>query len=282
METLLIETASGVINQTFFHKGGDKLIVWHHGMPSPRPLSPEMADVFHAHGFSVAIPIRQGYGQSSVVGPRPIADDAQVTKAVVEHLGFAEFITTGFSAGGPRALADLALLDNATQGIDFAGLVPANLPDFNPWAKTPADELEFFEVIRKFEPGLIDKFTEWMSDYLSKDPMAEYANSDEGTKAWMDSPDAQFRFAQKGIAFETGAHGWMLDEYSVQVDYGFDIASINKPLQIISGDADTSVDVSCSIWLHSKVKNSTLKIVPGFGHSRIFSLEIIDEALKNL
>jgi pimeloyl-ACP methyl ester carboxylesterase len=241
-----------------------------------------MADVFHAHGFSVAIPIRQGYGQSSVVGPRSIAEDALVTKAVVEHLGFAEFITTGFSAGGPRALADLALLDNATQGIDFAGLVPANLPDFNPWAKTPADELEFFEVIRKFEPGLIDKFTEWMSDYLSKDPMAEYANSDEGTKAWMDSPDAQFRFAQKGIAFETGAHGWMLDEYSVQVDYGFDIASINKPLQIISGDADTSVDVSCSIWLHSKVKNSTLKIVPGFGHSRIFSLEIIDEALKNL
>jgi len=282
METLLIETAPGVITQTFFHKGGDKLIVWHHGMPSPRPLSPEMADVFHSHGFSVAAPVRQGYGQSSVVGPRSIAEDALVTKAVVEHLGFAEFITTGFSAGGPRVLADLALLDNASQGIDFAGLVPANLPDFNPWAKTPADELEFFEVIRKFEPDLIEKFTEWMSDYLSKDPMAEYANADEGTKAWMDSPDAQFRFAQKGIAFETGAHGWMLDEYSVQVDYGFDIASINKPLQIISGDADTRVDVSCSIWLHSKVKNSTLKIVPGFGHSRIFSLEIIDEALKNL
>ncbi|MEI7419782.1 MAG: alpha/beta hydrolase [Actinomycetes bacterium] len=282
METLLIETAPGVITQTFFHKGGDRLIVWHHGMPSPRPLSPEMADVFHAHGYSVAIPIRQGYAKSTVVGPRPIAADAQVTKSVVEHLGFADFITTGFSAGGPRALADLALLDNATQGIDFAGLVPANLPDFNPWAKTPADELEFFEVIRKFEPDLIDKFTEWVSDYLAKDPMADYANADEGTKAWMDSPDAQFRFAQKGIAFETGAHGWMLDEYSVQVDYGFDIASINKPLQIISGDADTSVDVSCSIWLHSKVKNSTLKIVPGFGHSRIFSLEIIDEALKNL
>jgi len=282
METLLIESAPGVITQTFFHKGGEKLIVWHHGMPSPRPMSPQMADVFHSHGFSVAIPIRQGYAKSTVVGPRPIAEDALVTKAVVEHLGFDEFITTGFSAGGPRALADLALLDNATQGIDFAGLVPANLTDFNPYANTSEDELEFFETIRKFEPDLLDQFTKWMPGFLAQDPMAEYDNASEAAKAWANSPDAQFRFAQRHLAFETGAHGWMLDEYSVQVDFGFDISTITKPLQIISGDADTNVDVSCSIWLHSKVKSSSLKIVPGFDHSRIFSLEIIDAALKNL
>jgi pimeloyl-ACP methyl ester carboxylesterase len=282
METLLIETAPGVITQTFFHKGGDKLIVWHHGMPSPRPMSPQMAAVFHSHGYSVAIPIRQGYAKSTVVGPRAIADDAQVTKAVVEHLGFDEFITTGFSAGGPRALADLALLDNATQGIDFAGLVPANLPDFNPYANSPEDELEFFETIKKFEPDLINQFTEWMPGFMAQDPMAAYANASEEAKAWANSPDAQFRFAQRHIAFETGAQGWMLDEYSVQIDFGFDVSTINMPLQIITGDADTNVDMSCSVWLHSKVKSSTLKIVPGFDHSRIFSLEIIDEALKNL
>ena len=282
METLLIETSPGVITQTFFHKGGDKLIVWHHGMPSPRPMSPQMADLFHSYGYSVAIPLRQGYAKSTVVGPRPIAHDALVTKAVVEYLGFDEFITTGFSAGGPRALADLALLDNVTQGIDFAGLVPANLPDFNPYANTSEDELEFFEEIRKFEPNLIDQFTKWMPGFLAQDPMAEYANADEETKAWANSPDMQFRFAQRGIAFESGAHGWMLDEYSVQVDFGFDVSTITKPLQIITGDADTNVDMSCSVWLHSQVKNSTLKIVPGFGHSRIFSLEIIDAALKNL
>ena len=282
METLLIETATGVITQTFFHKGGDKLIVWHHGMPSPRPMSPQMAEVFHSHGYSVAIPIRQGYAKSTVVGQRPISDDAKVTKAVVEHLGFDEFITTGFSAGGPRALADLALLDNATEGIDFAGLVPANLPDFDPYANSPEDELEFFETIKKFEPDLINQFTEWMPGFMAQDPMAAYANASEEAKAWANSPDAQFRFAQRHIAFETGAYGWMLDEYSVQIDFGFDVSTISKPLQIITGDADTNVDMSCSVWLHSKVKSSTLKIVPGFDHSRIFSLEIIDEALKNL
>jgi pimeloyl-ACP methyl ester carboxylesterase len=282
METLLIETAPGVITQTYWHPGGDKLIIWHHGMPSPRPLSPEMAQLFNSHGYSVAVPIRQGYAQSTVVGRRPVAEDAQTTKAVVSHLGFDEFITTGFSAGGARALADLALLENATQGIDFAGLVPADLPEFNPFAKAPEDEVEFFDIIKAFGPDLREKFAEWAPGYMSQDPMAEYANADEETLAWANSPDAQFRFAQRSIAFESGVEGWMLDEYAALVDYGFDVSTITKPLQIIHGDADTAVDVSCSIWLHSKIKSSTLQVVPGFGHSRIFSLEIIEQALKNL
>jgi len=86
METLLIETAPGVITQTYLHKGGDKLIIWHHGMPSPRPLSPQMAELFNSYGYTVAVPLRQGYAKSTVVGRRPIAEDAHVTKAVVEHL----------------------------------------------------------------------------------------------------------------------------------------------------------------------------------------------------
>lgn len=281
METLLIETAPGVITQTYLHSGGDKLIIWHHGMPSPRPLSPQMAELFNSYGYTVAVPIRQGYAKSTVVGRRPIAEDAKVTKAVVEHLGFSDFITTGFSAGGARALADLALLDNVTQGIDFAGLVPSS-KEFNPFANAPEDELEFFDAIRAFGPELKDQFTKWAPGFLANDPMAEYANADEETKAWANSPDAQFRFAQRAIAFESGVDGWMLDEHSALVDYGFDVSSITKPLQIIHGDADTNVDVSCSHWLHSKIKSSTLRIVPGFGHSRLFSLEIIEEALKNL
>lgn len=281
METLRIETAPGVITQTYWHPGGDKLVIWHHGMPSPRPLSPEMAALFNSYGYSVAVPIRQGYAQSTVVGTRPIAEDAKVTKAVVEHLGFNEFITTGFSAGGARALADLAILDNVTQGIDFAGLVPST-EEFNPFANAPEDELEFFDAIRAFGPELKEQFAQWAPGFLANDPMAEYANADEETKAWANSPDAQFRFAQRAIAFESGVDGWMLDEYSALVDYGFDVSTIKKPLQIFHGDADTNVDLSCSVWLNSQVGSSTLKIFPGFGHSRIFSLEIIEEALKNL
>lgn len=282
MEKLLIETAPNVITQTYWHEGGDKLIVWHHGTPAPRPMSPQMLEVFSSHGYSVAAPVRQGYMQSTEVGRRPIGDDAAVTQAVVEHLGFSEFRTIGYSGGGPRALADLALLDSCVSGIAFASMVPTNLSDVNPLANAPEDELKVFEEVRRWEDNLEERFLAWEKEYSAQDPMAAYADADEETKAWINSPDAVFRLAQKDLAFESGVRGWMLDEYSMLVDYGFDIGKINKPLQIITGDKDVNVDMSCSVWLSEKVSGSVLKVYEGYGHSRIFNIDVIDSALKDL
>lgn len=282
MEKLLIETSPGVITQTYWHQGGDKLIVWHHGTPAPRPMSPQMLEVFSSHGYSVAAPVRQGYMQSTEVGPRPIGDDAKVTKAVVEQLGFSEFRTIGYSGGGPRALADLALVDSCVAGIAFAPMVPTNLPDFNPLANAPEEEVKVFDEVRRWEGNLEERFRAWQAEFSAQDPLADYKDADDETKAWLDSPDAQFRFAQKDLAFESGVRGWMLDEYSMLVDYGFDISSITKPLHIITGDKDVNVDMSCSVWLNQTVAGSKLRIYEGYGHSRIFNIDTIDTALREL
>lgn len=282
MEILKIETAPGVFTQTYWHKGGDKLVLWHHGTPAPRPMSPYMLEVFTKHGYSVAAPVRQGYAGSTVVGPRPIAEDAKVTEAVVNHLGFDEFVSIGYSGGGPRCLADLALVANCVSGIAFAPMVPTNLEEFNPLANAPEEEQKVFEIVRAWAPDLKERFLKWKDEFLSEDPMAALANADDDLKAWMESPDAKFRFAQREIAFESGVEGWMLDEYSMLTPYGFDVGTIAKPLQIISGDKDVNVDVSASIWLNGKVKGSELVIYPGFGHSRVFALDTIDAALAKL
>ncbi|MEY4418510.1 MAG: hypothetical protein RIQ88_948 [Actinomycetota bacterium] len=281
MEILKIETAPGVITQTYWHKGGDKLVVWHHGTPAPRPMSPQMLEVFTRHGFSVAAPVRQGYAGSSAVGPRPIKDDVPVTKKVVEHLSFDEFRTIGYSGGGPRALADLALLENCVAGIAFAPMVPTTLDDFDPFVNAPEEEKKVFDIVRNWEPDLKDRFLKWQEEYLAQDPYADFKDADEDTKAWLQTADAQFRLAQRAIAFESGVDGWMLDEYSMLTPWNFDVENINKPLLILSGDKDTAVDVSCSHWLNKQVKNSELRIYQGFGHSRIFAIDVIDEALNS-
>lgn len=281
METLLIETAPGVITQTYWHKGGDKLVVWHHGTPAPRPMSPWMLDVFTKYGYSVAAPVRQGYMKSTSVGPRPIAEDAKVTAAVVKHLGFDEFKTIGYSGGGPRALADLALLENSVAGIAFAPMVPTNLPDFDPLAKAPEEEKEVFDLVRAWGPDLKDRFLKWQIEFMSEDPLTTMAQADEETRAWMQSDDAQFRFAQRDLAFESGVDGWMLDEHSMLIPYDFEVSSIKKPLLVVSGDNDVNVDVSCSIWLNQEVEGSKLKIYEGMGHSRVFAIDTLDEVLKN-
>jgi pimeloyl-ACP methyl ester carboxylesterase len=281
METLLIETAPGVITQTYFHRGGDKLIVWHHGIPAPRPMSPQMLEVFSKHGYSVAAPVRQGYQKSTVVGPRPVADDTQVTKAVVEHLGFNEFITIGYSGGGPRAMADLALLDNCLAGIAFATLAPVDAPGFDPFANAPEEDTAMMAELREMKPELREMFEGWQEGFLSQDPMAGFVDADEDTKAWLESADAKFRFAQKELAFESGIDGWMLDERSIVVPYGFDVRSITKPLMLITGDKDVNVDMSCSVWLNENIPSSELRVYQGMGHSRVFALDTIEDALAN-
>lgn len=279
METLLIETAPGVINQTYFHRGGDKLIIWHHGIPAPRPMSPEMLALFTSFGYSVAAPVRQGYLKSTVVGPRPVADDVTVTSAVVKHLGFAEFRTIGYSGGGPRALADLALLDNCLAGMAFATLAPIDAPGFDPFANAPEEDTAMMAELIEMKPELRKMFENWKDDFLAQDQMTALADADEETRLWSQSADAQFRFAQKGLAFESGIDGWMLDERSIVVPYGFDVTSITKPLLLITGDKDVNVDMSCSVWLNENIANSELRIYQGMGHSRVFALDTIAEAL---
>jgi pimeloyl-ACP methyl ester carboxylesterase len=281
MEILLIETAPGVITQTYFHRGGDKLIVWHHGIPAPRPMSPQMLEVFSNHGYSVAAPVRQGYQKSTVVGPRPVADDTQVTKAVVEYLGFKEFKTIGYSGGGPRAMADLALLDNCLAGIAFATLAPIDAPGFDPFANAPEEDTAMMAELREMKPELRAMFEGWQEGFLAQDPMASFADADEDTKAWLESADAKFRFAQKDLAFESGIDGWMLDERSIVVPYGFDVTSITKPLMLITGDKDVNVDMSCSVWLNENIPSSELRVYQGMGHSRVFALDTIEDALAN-
>jgi len=282
MEILNIETAPGVNTQTYWHKGGDKLVVWHHGTPAPRPMSPQMLEVFTKYGYSVAAPVRQGYAGSTAVGPRPIAEDAKVTEAVVDYLGFNAFVSIGYSGGGPRTLADLAFVEKCVSGIAFAPMVPTDLEEFNPLANAPEEELKVFKIVRAWEPGLKERFLKWQEEFMSGDPLADFENADEETKAWIATPDAQFRFNQRHIAFESGVDGWMFDEYSMLVPYGFDVSVISKPLHIITGDKDVNVDMSCSLWLNGKVKTSDLVIYPNFGHSRVFALDTIDAALAKL
>jgi len=277
----MIETSPGVLTETFFHEGGNKLLVWHHGTPAPRPMSPEMADLFASYGFTVAIPVRQGYINSTAVGRRNVAEDAKVTEHIVDYLGFTEFRTIGYSGGGSRALADLALNDKCIKGMTFAPLVPTTLDVFNPFTKASEEDLHFIQKVRDWDQNLEEMFQSEAKKMLAEDPLAGFNDADEDTKAWLKTPDALFRFQQTTLGIETGVMGWMLDEYSLLTDYGFDVSSIRKPLKIITGDKDTLVDMSCSVWLQTQVPESELHILEGMGHSRVFAIDVLDEMLAD-
>jgi len=277
----MIETSPNVFTQTFLHEGGDKLILWHHGTPAPRQFSPQMAELFASYGYTVAIPVRQGYLNSTVVGKRSVSEDNHVSQAVVDYLGFSEFKTIGYSGGGSRALADLALLDNCVSGMAVAALAPTTIKDLDLFAEASQEERDQVNLVRAWPENIEEKFIEMSKEILSSDPMAGFADADEDTKAWLNSPDAEFRFQQRDLGVADGVKGWILDEYALMHDYGFDVSTIKKPLKIITGDKDSSVIVSGCIWLNQQVADSELIILEGMGHSRVFAIDILDDVLAD-
>lgn len=241
-----------------------------------------MLEVFDRYGYSVACPFRPGYGRTAVQEKLSIADNIELSAAILNHLGANSFVSIGHSGGGPRVIADLALLDAATAGIAFASVAPSTDPDFDPFADMPDDERQAFERMRSLEVGLEADFEKWAAGFAKQTREESYPDPDETLKAWMQTPDAIFRWDHRLLGIKDGIWGWYWDEYSMVTDWGFDLGQVTKPLYLLTGDKDKNVDKSNSEYLSRKVAGSTLEVLPGYEHSQIFSIETLDSALARL
>jgi len=82
--------------------------------------------------------------------------------------------------------------------------------------------------------------------------------------------------------FNHGAIGWADDEISMLIDWGFNLADVQRPVVLIASPDDESVPFSQSQWLNSKVGTSRLIEVSGANHDALVSPENIDLALSLL
>ena len=254
MQELTIAIGKDVNIQVFFEASGEKLAVWHHGTPNPRELSADVLAAFARHGYSVACPIRPGYGDSTLVRTdgQTMSDMAPITAAVVAHLGFEKFVSFGHSSGGARALSDVATLDQALAAVTFATVGPVGESDLNPHEGIDPEELEMLEATRDLAPEVIAQFEKWAPSF---------------GHAW---------------AFKNGALGWALDEHSMMVPWGFDVRAIDKPVLLFTGDADPNVNPVSSRWLASKITGAKLTELPNRDHDQIVEADVVEQALTAL
>jgi pimeloyl-ACP methyl ester carboxylesterase len=128
--------------------GGDPAglpLVMHHGTPSGSTMFADWHDACVAHGLRLICVSRPGYTTSTRLPGRDVASAARDTAAVLDHFGHTEFLTAGWSGGGPHALSCAALLADRCRaaatlagvgpygaaGLDFlAGMGPENVEEF--------------------------------------------------------------------------------------------------------------------------------------------------------
>src|SRR4249920_849325 len=86
------------------------ILVFHHGTPAGAVRVPPIFDAAQRLGLRTLVHDRPGYGASTAHPGRRIADVADDVEDLLDAIGAGEFITVGWSGGGPHALACATLL----------------------------------------------------------------------------------------------------------------------------------------------------------------------------
>ena len=85
-------------------------------------------------GLRAVMYARPGYGASTPQPGRRVADAAADVTAVLDALGAGDFVTAGWSGGGPHALACAALLPGRCRAAaTIAGVAPRRPTAWTGW-----------------------------------------------------------------------------------------------------------------------------------------------------
>jgi pimeloyl-ACP methyl ester carboxylesterase len=246
-------------------------LVFHSGTPSAaiafRPLTEAAAD----QGLQLITWSRPGYGGSQSAPGRSVADVASDTTAVLDALGIDEFVTLGWSGGGPHALACAALLAGRCRAAGtIAGVAPYPADGLDWMAGMGAENVEEFTLALKGEQALTP-YLEAQARQLGQVTGADVAQSLGGLVSPVDAASltgefAEFLAAALRGAVTAGIAGWRDDDLAFTRNWGFDISTIDVPVAVWQGGQDLMVPPAHGRWLAERIPNCTGHLHPGEGH----------------
>jgi pimeloyl-ACP methyl ester carboxylesterase len=244
-------------------------LVFHHGTPASASLWSQWFTYAQGLGIRAISYSRAGYGNSGRDKGRSIISINNDISEVLTSTGVERFVAIGWSGGGPHALANTLLESNAG-AITLAGVGAYGVDDLdflNGMAQENHDEfgasLQGEEVIQKW-------FVDNASVFKSAGG-AEIREAFGGLISEVDKKSMEGSFAdviasaiRSGLAISFD--GWVDDDVAFTKPWGFELASISKPVKIWQGDQDYMVPHAHSHWLKKHIPSAELTFIPGQGH----------------
>lgn len=248
------------------------LVLHNHGGPSCRFEAQVFAAAASALGLRLLCIDRPGMGGSDLQPGRSWRGWATDLEAVANALGAGPFAVTGWSEGGPWALAAAAYLDPARL-VHVTSIAPGSYGAFGAnWAArylSAADALGGFLALH-LRPGftlmydLIEltatRFPEQYGQALVKAgcPADRAALADPAMLAAMVQ-------AARGC-FEQGAQGLIADARMLYEAWPFDLKAIDRPVHLWQGSADTFVPCPINKRVGEALPQCRWHEVPEGGH----------------
>jgi pimeloyl-ACP methyl ester carboxylesterase len=250
---------------------GKTALLFHHGQPGAALLWDPMVEEAAGYGWPVVMISRAGYASSDRLAGRQVGDVAGDAEAVLDHLGIDEFVTAGWSGGGPHTLACGALLARrclavatlagvapyGVEGLDWtAGMGPENVAEFSALiAGDPDVDARIIEVSDVLRTIQADGLVEMLGGLIS-----------EPDTAVIEGALAEFLANWFRLSVSEGPFGYIDDGKAFIGDWGFDVEEMPMPVRVWFGDEDLMVPSSHGEWLAAHVRGARREFRAGEGH----------------
>jgi len=248
-----------------------RVVLVHGGTPNSRLLFGPSVELATRQGIRLISYDRPGYGGSTHLPNRIVADCAQDVRAIAGALGIDRLAVWGISGGGPHALACAALLPDLVPAV-------ASLASVAPWG---APGLDYFA-------GMGEKNVEEMQLSID-DPAAARAKCEQNRvktlaltaddlhgylRTLLSPPDAavltgdlaDFLVAARRSGLAPGSDGWWADDRAFLSPWGFAFESIRTPVLLRHGRQDRFVPFGHGEWLADHIPGVEAALTDDDGH----------------
>lgn len=252
--------------------GGDGLAcVFHSGTPGGPVVHEASVAAASAAGLRWITYARPGYGDSTPLPGRTVAQAAQDTATVLDALGLDRFVTFGWSGGGPHALACAVLLPercraaalvasigpHQAESLEFlAGMGQANVEEFG-LASQGRAALEPFlqEQAEELRTVTGEDVADALGDLVS-----------EVDRAAMRGALAEFVAAGFRSGLRHRIDGWLDDDLAFVTDWDLPLEALSVPVTVWQGAQDRMTPYAHGVWLASHLPGARARLLPDHGH----------------
>lgn len=248
-------------------------VVFHqHGGPSSRLEVHLLAAAAAQAGLCLVGVDRPGIGHSSPDPHRSLAGWADDMLALADRLGVGRFAVTGWSEGGPYAVACAAGIpgDRLRQVVSVAGGSYGAFGDN--WAATlesPADRLGGWLCLH-LHPGfrLMYDALAWDAVHFPASYLKQLKAAVNGyDRAFFDDPAVAARFLESTReCFRQGSAGLVQDATLLYRDWSIALDRIAVPVAFWQGDDDRLVPATINRRLADAIAGARWQTVQGGGH----------------
>jgi pimeloyl-ACP methyl ester carboxylesterase len=243
-----------------------------HGTPGGRIAYWSDPTIYARHGLRRITYDRPGYGESTRLAGRIVADVIPDVLAIADALGIDRFAVTGGSGGGPHALACAALVPDRVlrclaavsvapydaEGLDWlVGLTTGNVNEFR---AAQDGESEIRQLVEQERATTLERLAAGRADFFGDSYELSEADKAQMVKHLTRVAD------HLTTALAHGVDGWVDDDIAFTKPWGFDVSSIRIPVYLTYGRTDNLVPPAHGDWLAARIPGAEVHVDDEAGH----------------